>query len=175
MAKKPIKVQVVDQKLKAKLQALVATGENMKPVYDVVGRTIATKIRLCFKLGIDPWGKPWLPLKIRKGGQPLRDTGRLVRSITSKPDDKGVSIGTNVFYARVHQRGATITPKKAKRLVFPGPGGKLIFAKKVTVPARPFMPLRPDSNTIALPPAWSGDVVRAMRAYFLTTAEKAKV
>jgi phage gpG-like protein len=49
-----------------------------------------------------------------------------------------VRISTNVEYARIHNKGGVIRPVKAAALVFQAPGGGLIFAKKVTIPARPF-------------------------------------
>jgi phage virion morphogenesis protein len=165
--------KINDKGAAAKINALQKAAGNMRPVYALIGSRIANKIRLGFKLGSDPWGAPWKALKLRKG-QPLRDTGRLQRSITSRPDDQGVTIGTNVKYARVHQYGATIVPVKAKRLVFPGPSGKLIFAKKVVVPARPFMPIQPGAEVVALPPAWSVDVVKALKAYFKRAAGAAQ-
>lgn len=156
----------------AKLAALSKATTDMRPVFETVGRVLVNRIRLGFKLGIDPWGSPWLALKLRKG-QPLRDTGILQRSIVSRADADGVTVGTKQMpRAAVHQYGATIVPKKAKRLVFPGPGGKLIFAKKVVVPARPFLPLRKDSVAVALPPAWSVLVVNALRAYLRNAAAK---
>lgn len=167
-----IKFQLQDQQVQAKLRALLAAGSNMEPVFATVGRVLVNRIRLGFKLGIDPWGSPWKKLKIRQG-QPLRDTGLLQRSIVARPDATGVTVGTNKKQARVQQFGATIEPKAAKRLVFPGPGGRLIFAKKVTIPARPYLPLRKGSQTVALPPSWSVDVVRALRAYFINAATKA--
>jgi phage gpG-like protein len=157
--------KVNDKGAAAKLNALAKLTGNLQPAFAVIGARIATRIRLCFKLGIDPWSNPWKALKFRKG-QPLRDTGRLQRSITSNPDATGVTIGTNVRYARTHQFGATIVPVKAKRLVFPGPNGRLIFAKKVTIPARPFMPIQPGQEVAVLPPAWSVEVVRGLKAYF---------
>lgn len=164
----------VDDRLAVKKLALLdKVASDPQPIYATIGRVLVNRIRLCFKLGIDPWNNPWAALKIRKG-QPLRDTGRLQRSITSRPDKEGVTVGTNVFYAPVHQFGATITPKKAKRLVFPGPGGKLIFAKKVVVPARPFLPLRRSGAVVALPPAWSVLVVNAIRSYLRGAVEKAE-
>lgn len=171
-----LKVTVNDAGARAKIKALIGSTQNMQPVFATVGSVIRNRIRLCFKLGIDPWGSPWAALKIRRG-QPLRDTGRLQSSITSKPDATGVTIGTNlrnkgVSYPAVHQFGATIEPKQAKRLVFPGPGGQLIFAKKVTIPARPFMPLKKGTNVVALPPDWSAAATRALRAYFKNKAEK---
>lgn len=169
MSKITIKLQ--DKQAQARLRAMLAAGANMEPVFATIGRVLVNRIRLGFKMGIDPWGSPWAKLKIRQG-QPLRDTGLLQRSIVSRADSSGVTVGTNKLQAPVHQFGATIVPKNAKRLVFPGPGGKLIFAKKVTIPARPFMPLKKDQG-ISLPPSWSSDVVKALRAYFINAATKA--
>lgn len=163
-----------DSVARAKIAAMQAAAADMRPLYATVGRVIVNRIRLCFKLGIDPWSSPWAALKIRKG-QPLRNTGRLNRSVVANPDTKGVTIGTNVQFAAVHQYGATIEPKKpGGRLVFPGPNGRMIFAKKVTIPARPFMPLKKGFTTVQLPPAWSADVTRALRTYFTQAAGKAR-
>ena len=165
-----LKIKVDQSGAKRKL-AMLETKVQSPEVYRTIGSVVLNRIRLCFKLGIDPWGNPWAALKVRRG-QPLRDSGLMNRSITARPDASGVTIGTNlkhegVSYPAVHQWGAVITPKRAKRLVFPGPNGRLIFAKKVTIPARPFLPLRKDAAAVALPPAWSEAVVRALRTYFL--------
>lgn len=192
-----------DRRASAKLKALEQAIGNPQPLFEVVGNTLLNRIRLCFKLGIDPWGDPWRPIKWRAArkredgsktatgrrqvkanaagspGQPLRDTGRLQRSITARADANGVTVGTNlrtasgVLYPAVHQFGATITPKKAKRLVFPGPNGELVFAKKVTIPARPFLPLRRGVSTVELPPAWSLLVSNALKTFLKKATEKA--
>jgi phage gpG-like protein len=182
--------RIDDSKAKQKLAAAEAALGSQE-LYGVIGAKIANRVRLCFKLGIDPWGKAWKPIKFRaprkdsKGrksqtgrrqaganaagtpGQPLRDTGRLQRSISSQPDATGVTVGTNLIYARVHQFGAEIVPKQKKLLAFPGPFGAIVFAKKVVVPARPFLPLRKGSSVVVLPPEWSAEVVRAARAFVL--------
>lgn len=165
--------RIDDSKAVAKLKLLQSAIDNPQPVYATVGRVLVNRIRLCFKLGIDPWGNPWQALKFRKG-QPLRNTGRLNRSITSRVDSQGVTVGTNVAYAPPHQFGATIVPKNKPRLVFPGPNGKLIFAKKVVLPARPFMPLRRGAATVALPPDWALLVIRSIKSYLQHASDKAE-
>lgn len=64
---------------------------------------------------------PNSPLTVlNKGGDnPLRDTGQLFNSITHFPEKNKVTIGTDKPYAPVHQFGATIRPKKAKKLAIP--------------------------------------------------------
>ena len=155
-------LEILDGGLKAKLAKLQAAADDKTEVFGRVGAAVLSKVQLGFKTGTDPWGNAWAPLKLRKG-QPLRDTGRLNRSIRSKPDADGVTIGTNLIYARVHQYGATIVPVKAKRLAFQGPAGP-IFAKKVVVPARPYLPLK--GGSVDLPDTWRAAVVSRLKAHF---------
>jgi len=88
-----------------------------------------------FEAGQAPSGAPWAP--VRRGGQPLRDTGRLLASLTPKVGSGGFVIETNVKYADVHQRGATINRKNKRVLGTPKAGW---FGVRVTIPARPFLP-----------------------------------
>ncbi len=103
---------------------------------------------------------PWKPVKNRDG-QPLRDTGRLMNSITRKATGSEVRVGTNVVYAAVHHFGAKrgsfgtkeVTVKPHTRLINQVFGRPLTKARKVNVrahqrsmpmpwgdiPARPFM------------------------------------
>jgi len=124
------------------------------------GAAVLNRIRLGFRLGSSPWGAPWQALKLREG-QPLVNTGRLRSSITMQQTTDGVTIGTNLRQARVQQFGATIKPKNAKWLRFPGPNG-FIFAKQVTIPARPFMPLTRGGD-VALPAQWTASGLSAMK------------
>ena len=57
-----------------------------------------------------------------------------------------VAMGSNKKYAATHQFGASFgRPKKAKALAIPTIAG-VIFAKKVTLPARPFLGLSADDE-----------------------------
>lgn len=163
-------VEIIDDGLQRKINALIKASQS-QAMFKTIGTTVANRIRLCFRLGVDPWGNPWAPLKIRKG-QPLVNRGIMRRSITSKADNTGVTVGTNlknegVNYPAVHQFGATIVPKKkGGMLAFPGANGNIIFSKGVTIPKRSFMPIRSPGAQAALPPAWSVAVVRSLRNYF---------
>ncbi|WP_419832134.1 phage virion morphogenesis protein [Endozoicomonas atrinae] len=120
------------------LMDTVMLYQHRKPLFTRLGRAVLTDARLNFRRQQAPDGTPWAPLKIRTG-QILSDTGRLRNSLSYKTGNDEVEVGTNVKYAAVHNFGATIRPKKAKMLAFPGKNGKTIFAKKVVIPARPFL------------------------------------
>lgn len=86
-------------------------------------------------------GRPRWALK-RDGTQSrLVDSGRLKASITRAHDNTLAVVGTNVEYAPIHHFGGVIKPKTAKALKL---GNR--FAKKVTIPARPFLMLTPDDE-----------------------------
>lgn len=83
-----------------------------------------------------PWAKnaPWYAAS--KKGSLLQETGSLLDSLSAQPSGHQAEWGSNMIYAAVHQYGAEITPKTAKRLFI---GGR--FARRVTIPARPYLGL----------------------------------
>jgi len=103
-----------------------------------------------------PDGTPWKPLnpeyaKGKKGTKILQEQGMrggLLGSIVwqLRPDGQGVEVGTNKVYGAIHQFGGTIVPRTAEALVFKL-NGKLVHAKKVTIPARPYLGISPDDET----------------------------
>ncbi len=171
-----ITIETNAQQVQIHLDNLVERA-NSRRVLETIGATIQGHIRMGFRLGRSPWGHPWADLAIREG-EPLRDTKRLQNSITYAIEGEEVAIGTNVCYAPVHQFGATIEaqkpsgnnvcgyqPKGAKMLAFPGPAG-MIFAKKVKIPARPFLPLT-ETGQAALPQPWEASVLDAISKYIV--------
>jgi phage virion morphogenesis protein len=130
---------------------------DMRGVNLALAEAIRKSTRGRFKNQEGPDGDKWKPSQRVTSGvkreKTLTDTGRLRRSINSKADKKGFSVGTNVKYAATHQFGdedrelgpITIRAKNKKSLKF-NIGGKDIFVKKVyipslkvTIPARPFL------------------------------------
>ena len=85
-----------------------------------------TQIALEFRGGVDPDGRPWAPLKYRRG-QILRKTGRLANSFTSSVTANGFRVGTNVEYAPFHQHG---TKGHQAHTRFQPIGGKGRFASR---------------------------------------------
>lgn len=76
-----------------------------------------TQVSESFEQGVDPYGRPWLPSG--RGGQTLRDTGRLLSSIApSGVTVEGFRLSTNVKYAAIHNYGGIIRAKTPKGLVF---------------------------------------------------------
>jgi phage virion morphogenesis protein len=122
--------------LNARLASLM-TPEAKRDLMNRLGRVMRTQVQRSFDTGKDPDGNAWKPTI--RGGQILRDTGRLRNSIDYQVHgDDEVHIGTNVIYAPVHQFGATIRAKNARYLKFMV-GGKFVQKRSVTIPARPFM------------------------------------
>ena len=79
--------------------------------------------------------KPNSPLtkRVKGSSKPLLDTGQLRGSITYVVNKDELKVGSNLIYAPVHQFGATITPKVAKKLTLPATRKvkKLTMAKGV--------------------------------------------
>lgn len=180
--KQKIELQGVEL-VQAMVAAISAEGANINPVLQTIGRSLQSRIRMGFRNGQAPSGAPWAPLKHRSG-QPLRDTGRLQSSITTRVDQAGgvgaVTVGTNVCYAPTHQWGAVIKASKVPHmnrcgmtkgagiLRFVGSSGKTIYAKQVTIPARPFIP------TGDLPPAWADGLVKLVAKHLKAVTDAKK-
>lgn len=98
--------------------------------------------------------KKWAPLKTRDGqilaksgalknsigpmGASVRPMKKLGSIVQFKGDD--VQVGTNLPYAPIQNYGGVITPKRPGGVLrfWHEKAGKFVFAKKVTIPARPF-------------------------------------
>lgn len=180
-----IDIEVLADKLQARLTGLRSKIQNMTPAYETIGRVLVNRIRFAFRNSTSPWGTPWAPLRYRKG-KPLIDTGRLRRSIVYKATKNAVEIGTNVKYARVHQFGAKL--KSRDQVLAFGPGGRFMSRRKGArgpstrkafyvvnvafarigpgyIPARPYMPVNP-AGELNLPPAWGLGVLRELGKHF---------
>lgn len=66
------------------------------------------------------------------------DSGRLRQSIISEVDGRLARVGSNVIYARIHELGGTIVAKTARALRFQV-DGEWVVARRVTIPARPYL------------------------------------
>lgn len=177
-------IEVTQDEITGAIDRLLAATDDLTPVMQAIGGVLVNRIRTDFDQSQDPYGNPWAPLKFRNG-QPLRDTGRLRNSIDfDVPGTNVVEVGTNVAYAPVHQFGAKIpahggdTPSTPGNVSIDGfvasgapvllfsAGGRIIAAKRVEIPARPFFP----TEDGGLPDSWGGDILDTLNGYFLNEA-----
>lgn len=139
-----ITVEFDDADVRRALRRLIAAGEAIDQpggVLDTIGASLEASVAHRFETETGPDGRPWKQSRRAReeGGQTLSDSGKLRASITRRLGPGEVSVGTNVAYAAVHQFGATIRPRNAKALAFPGPDGTIIFSKRVDIPKRAFL------------------------------------
>lgn len=85
-----------------------------------------------------PDGAAWAPNL--EGTSILFRTGALAQSVAHEVGGTEVLVGSGLVYAGIHQVGGTIKPTSAKALAF-NIGGAAVFAKSVTIPARPWLGL----------------------------------
>lgn len=120
-----------------------ATGKlgNTQALMESVGEALVSGTKKRFDEKKDPEGTPWKPSRraLEKGGKTLMHSGRLRRSIDYAATSDKVMVGSNLAYARIHQKGGEIKPKKAKKLVFKDSDGKTVAVDAVTIPARPYL------------------------------------
>jgi len=94
-------------------------------------------------------------------------TGTLRRSIHSETTEKNgakvtVQVGTDLEYAAMQEFGGTVVPKRAKMLAFEV-DGKKVFARKVEIPAHPY-----------LRPAFDEQKGEAVRQFRLAVADQVR-
>ena len=149
-------ITIDDRQARRAFAALQKLMADTTPVMRAIGVGLRRNVHDRFMDAADPDGKPWVALNpgyaaIKRGPGILRGAGvagGLMGSITSRPSQDSVEVGTNKIYAAPHQFGATIVPKNATHLRFEIAGGP-VAAKSVTIPARPFLGVGPlDEQTI---------------------------
>ncbi len=127
--------------------------KRLEPLFDFDGTELMTAIaalgdsqtrRRIVEEKTAPDGTPWKP---NNAGKPiLVATGQhLLSSLIWTASATDAEWGATWEYAHVHQDGMTIVPKNAEKLVFQM-GGRTVFAKEVTIPARPFVGLSDDNE-----------------------------
>lgn len=89
--------------------------------------------------GPGPDGVPWPPRRDATNPKPLLSgLGTLADSISTSASARTARWGSNRIYARIHQLGGTIRPRRRRALRF-RIGRRMVFARHVTIPARPFI------------------------------------
>jgi phage virion morphogenesis protein len=111
-----------------------------------IGQQLVKSVRRRFSAQKAPDGTAWKPLnpeyaKGKRGTKMLQEQGMrsgLLGSIVYQVGPHRVAVGTNKIYAAIHQFGGTIVPRNGDFLAF-RMGGKVVFARKVVIPARPYL------------------------------------
>lgn len=121
---------------------------DTQDLMDSIGETLRSSTLKRFDDEEDTTGKKWKPSAraAAEGGKTLDKEGHLKDSIDYHATSSKVMVGSNLPYARIHQLGGTIQPKKGKFLKFRGLDGENVFVKEVTIPARPYLGISDDDR-----------------------------
>ncbi|CAA0101292.1 Uncharacterised protein [Starkeya nomas] len=127
------------------LARLAAGSDDTLPLMTDIGGLLESSTRERIEdTKTAPDGTPWAPN--RAGTSTLLETGRHLRDSVAYIASAGqVEVGAAWEYAHVHQDGAVIKPKDAARLHFMV-GNTPVFARQVTIPARPFVGVSADDE-----------------------------
>jgi phage virion morphogenesis protein len=151
-----ITTHVIDAAARAALQRLGLALRDSAPLMRAIGIGVRDTTQGRMDRGLSPDLQKWAPLNpdyafVKKGAGILRERGMrggLQGSLTFRAASSSVTIGTNAVHAAVHQFGATIKPKASGSLVFRLGGNRVVFARSVTIPARPYLGIGPDETEV---------------------------
>jgi phage virion morphogenesis protein len=138
-------------------QRLALVMTDTTPMMRAIGTGLVTSTQDRFDDEVSPDGAAWAPLNPvyaagKRGAGILRERamrGGLQSSITHRAARSEVEVGSNKIHARVHQDGAVITAKGGGRLVF-RLGNRVVHARSVTIPARPYVGISRDDQVMIL-------------------------
>lgn len=160
----------------AMLEAAKGRLRDLGPVLSVVAADTVTLIDDSFAGGHTPENVAWAPLSPktlarRRGGSgnPLVDTGRMRSSVTAYGRGTTLAFGTNVGYAPPQQWGASRSGTLKRRSAGRDAGSPFT----VTIPPRPFLPIRKSGGGYALMTVGAAgahwDRMRRMVATYIAT------
>lgn len=151
-----IDVRGLEPALKSLGRAVKKT-QDPKGLFEAIGLALVASTQHRFETETGPDGSPWPPSirALAEGGKTLTDTAAFRNSVSFEATPRSVAVGSDHPGAAVHQFGATIVPVAARALAF-SIGGRDVFAKKVTIPARPYLGLDDDDvkEIVALAEDW---------------------
>jgi len=140
------KMQITRNTLTPALRAAAARLRSTRPVVEAMCLAVLSISQRAFSQSALR-AAPWPNLSDGSAAR-LRRSGQLWKGLhVAGVGERSGLVGVNAIYGAVHQFGATIRPKSGKSLVF-RLGGKTVFARKVTIPARPFLPFSVDGKLI---------------------------
>ena len=118
-----------------------ASRRRMGLLLETLAQTGAETARGRIKRGGPaPDGSAWPPRDLRNPSRKplLNSAGDLGDSVASASTSRTARWGTNRVYARIHQLGGIVRPRRRRALRFER-GGRPIFARRVVIPARPYL------------------------------------
>ena len=106
------------QEFNQRIEQLTLRGRLDRGAHEELGQMIISEMQENFRVGGRP--SPWKTSgRVEHfGGQTLRQSGRLMRSLMAEGREAGVDVGSNLIYARIHALGGIIRAKQKPYLVF---------------------------------------------------------
>lgn len=136
-------VTLKDDAPRAAMAALIRRMENAHGFYKNVGEHLVNSVQDNFDTERAPDGTPWKTLSAvtlerreaegHAGSPILRISGALAGSINYRPSDEDVRVGTSLVYAAIHHFG-----------------GDSKGFMKATIPARPYLGMKPEDEDAIL-------------------------
>jgi phage gpG-like protein len=150
-----VTIQMDDAALDAALSRAVKAGTDLRQPMGEIAEEWMDHVRDRFAQERDPFGVPWkkrridpdAPINVKDASRPLlRKEGFLFNAIVPDFGSNFAQVGVlktagPAKYARIHNEGGTITPRKGKALSF---GGRLVA--KVVMPKRQYVGFGPDER-----------------------------
>lgn len=133
-----------------RFQVLAGSLAGFRPFLQAAGDLLLASVERRFATESGPGGRKWpQSLAARcEHRQTLTKSGRLRRSFRTRIGADGLSLGTDVPYAPIHQVGGVIRAKTPAGLRFRiCPGGPLLRKRSVRIPARPFLGIADDDRS----------------------------
>lgn len=147
-----IKIELDDAAVQAALGRLAAAVKNPRPALVAIGEALLVQTRRTFETSADPWGRRWAPnapatiaALLRQGGGNFRRDGRLSARGAARVMAKRPLIGESRFLSgasiRYRAGAAELTlGSSAEYAAIHQFGGRAGRGRKVSIPARPFLP-----------------------------------
>jgi len=134
-----VRKRITIDQLPGVMDRAVDQFNDLRPLMESVGTSLGYTTTRRLERGVAPDDVEW-PAKWDGTPSYLSDTGQLKSSIGFRVAGNTLHIGSPIKYARIHQKGGTIRPVTAPALAFEGADGRMVFAKKVKIPRRQWLP-----------------------------------
>lgn len=128
----PFEIKVDDETLTSALEALRRNVTDLRPAMRDIAEALRTETEENFLREGRPAWRPLAPATVARRGSShpiLQRSGQLAASVATRYDATSASVGTNKVYGAIHQFG--------------GQAGR---GRRVTIPARPYLPVDQSGN-----------------------------